>query len=218
MKLTKDELKKIIQEEVANMEEQSYRVAGVGTVDDELEYSDKYYADKAAKADGTKTKQDRKGETPAERRARAKAEEEEEDYQKDKARIEKGERDYKNRKQNVSDEKMELVNAFIKLGGEDYKKSLKSDWDGDVDGFLESWLEIAYKDIGEKPPTKVQYASVGDIKKYLKKNKEGVYKPKRSFMQKAGRFLTGKGFNEDITKEDIQKMVQEELEAVTKGN
>ena len=44
------------------------------------------------------------------------------------------------------------------------------------------------------------------------------YQDSRSFMQKAGSFLTGKGYNEGITKEDIQKMVQEELEAVTKGN
>ena len=41
--------------------------------------------------------------------------------------------------------------------------------------------------------------------------KERCIQTKRSFMQKAGSFL---GFKEDITKEDIQKMVQEELEAV----
>ena len=168
-----------------------------------------------ARKDDEKKERARLSRAGAERRkqrAKDKAEEEAEEYRRDQARKQKNLSQYKAAKQRQLDDKMELVNTFIKFGGEDYKKSFDYN-DGNPDDFLEYWGQIVKDDLG------IDYnVDSTDIKRYLKKNKEGVYKPKRSFMQKAGSFLTGKGFREGITKEDIQKMVQEELEAVTKGN
>ena len=215
MKLTKDELKKIIQEEIANMEEQSYRVAGVGTIDDDEPESEEAYVRRMRRKDDQEKERARLSRAGAERRkqrAKDKAEEEAEEYRRDQARKQKNLSQYKAAKQRQLDDKMELVNTFIKFGGEDFKKSFENDWDSNADGFLGSWLEIAKKDLGREDDP---LFGISDIKRFLKKNKYGVYKPKRSFMQKAASFL---GFKEDITKEDIQKMVQEELEAVTKGN
>jgi hypothetical protein len=214
MKLTKDELKKIIQEEVANMQEQ-FRVAGVGTIDDDEPESEKSYVSRMAKKDDQEKERARRSRAGAEwlkQRAKDKAEEEEEQYQRDQTRRSKNRQQQQAYKKGVADDKMELVNTFIKFGGEDFKKSFEGDWDSNADGFLGSWLEIAKKDLGKEDDP---LFGISDIKRFLKKNKYGVYKPKRNFMQKAASFL---GFKEDITKEDIQKMVQEELEAVTKGN
>jgi hypothetical protein len=217
MKLTKDELKAIIKEELANMEE--YRVAGVGTIDDDEPESEEAYVSRMRRKqefDRERFARAGTGISSAERKAREKAAEEEAQYKKDQARRRKNLADYEAHKREKQEERDQLAKAFIDIGDVNITRQVKG-------GNLGYWAQVAAKELDDpflndyldKPKQLINMMNPRQVKKWAKK---AGYNRKRSFMQKAGRFLTGKGFNEDITKEDIQKMVQEELEAVTKGN
>ena len=219
MKLTKDELKKIIQEEVANMEEQSYRVAGVGTIDDDEPESEEAYVRRMRRKqefDRERFARAGTGISSAEMKAREKAAEEEAQAKKDRARRAKNLADLEAHKQEKKAERDEIAKAFFDIGDPNITRQIKG-------GNLGYWAQVAAKELDDwslndyldNPESLIQMMTPGDVKRWAKK---AGYNKKRSFMQKAGSFLTGKGFREGITKEDIQKMVQEELEAVTKGN
>jgi len=218
--ITKEDIQKIIQEEVANMEESAHGGfrGYTGPDDDEPESEEAYVSRMRRKQEFDRERFARAGTgiSSAEMKAREKAAEEEAQYKKDQARRAKNLSDLEADKQEKKAHKDKIARAFINIGDANITKQIKR-------GNLGYWAKVAAKELDgpilndylDDPETLIQMMSQRDVKRFAKK---AGYNKKRSFMQKAGSFMTGKGFNEDITKEDIQKMVQEELEAVTKGN
>jgi len=236
MKLTKDVLKKIIQEEVANIEERNhpvrskYRVAGVGSFEDTDWYETGKLRDREAAMDAADAEEFERGE-----RKRRYEKEKERGRQRELDRQKDMKRDAANREDEEQKIKGALRGAAKALGmSPSFKPSnystgeildfINSNQDNselinvyrnninivpDADGMKRMGLKKAIEFVNALDSAGVDTLSINQLKRAI---------DKRGFLKKTGAFLTGKGFNEDITKEDIQKMVQEELEAVTKGN
>jgi len=216
MKLTKEQLKKIIQEEVANMEESAHGGfrGYTGPDDDEPESEEAYIRRMRRKQEFDRERFARAGTgiSSAEMKAREKAAEEEAQYKKDQARRAKNLSNLEADKQEKKAHKDKIARAFINIGDANITKQVKR-------GNLGYWAKVAAKELDapilnnylDDPETLIQMMSQRDVKRFARK---AGYNKKRSFMQKAGSFLTGKGFKEGITKEDIQKMVQEELDNI----
>tara|TARA_R110002020_G_scaffold463083_1_gene682970 strand:+ start:130 stop:900 length:771 start_codon:yes stop_codon:yes gene_type:complete len=256
MKLTKDYLKKIIKEEVANIKERTAKpvrrrgtnVAGVGRGESEIDW---YATDQAQKDQDKRDDAD-----AADFRKRS-------NIAKDKA--DKASKERKSKMSRARQQRLyKYISPEVKKGIGNISKLLsQARPDSKVAGFLgpnpmqfmgrgiaqayidnygnddvenailrlgsaESLDEIADQlaVLSENPPQNRAIDSYADwlqsfidtVSKKIEKATGSKTGEKRSFMQKAGSFLTGKGFNEEITKEDIQKIVQEELQVVTKGN
>ena len=199
MKLTKEQLKKIIKEEMNEIfgwgkkdkeEDEEYRAAGVGRIDydNDKDLSNQAFGkmlDKDREEAAKKEKWREKG-----RHAAASDKlQKQADYER--GRTQKRNKSWRKRRQAL---KNRLTNQGLGIS----RHSQEED--------IDQILQRVQKDLNlDKSWAAVD---VADIDAWLKQDKEP-----RNFMQKAGSFLTGKGF-----KEDIQKIVQEELQAVTKGN
>jgi hypothetical protein len=241
MKLTKDELKKIIQEEVANMEESAhggFRGYGGGPDDGEYKrYKDAERKEREAQADAAEF---RKKDRAAQAKSRDKYLADREKARQGKVKRNQAEYDeYSEKSEKVLAAMAKALGvrniAYLPPPGSAIAHIITADGtDGDL---FPTWAKYANR-VSNKdgtiamtvPETIEMYKALerakqfkkgrgykgGELNKVLLKLKKAI--DNRGFLKKAGSFLTGKGFNEDITKEDIQKMVQEELEAVTKGN
>jgi len=206
MKLTKEQLQRIIKEEMNEIfgwvkkdkeeeegppEDERYRAAGVGRIDhdDDKDLSNQALGkmlDKDREEAAKKEKWREKG-----RHAAASDKlQKQADYER--GRTQKRNKSWRKRRQAL---KNRLMNQGLGIS----RHSQEED--------IDQILQRVQKDLNlDKSWAAVD---VADIDAWLKQDKEP-----RNFMQKAGSFLTGKGFKESklrLTKEQLRRIIKEEL-------
>ena len=261
MKLTKEKLKEMVQEIVANMQERKLvrsrgtNVAGVGRVgDDEVDWYETGKLQRAqaqrAAADAKefqrqsyidKEKRRKEDET---RRSKAARQEQKKIYGRIAPDVEKAIANIANLLVQTTGRKVDgffgpepmrfygagIAQTYIDavLNRNRKKNEIRNAIDrlGSAESLDEIVDQLAV--LRENPPKNTRINDYADwfksfdevVSKRIEKATGSKTGEKRSFMQKAGSFLTGKGFKESklrVSQDDLSQIIKEELQAVKKG-